>query len=181
MTTIAIEPKPKRDYSDEEKREAVALHFLHGTQSAVSKATGIPQRTLSDWQKTDWWKEYERELIHACKDEQGAGYRLIVGKTQAAIMDRLDKGDLVIGRDGKKRRKPISAKDLTVIMAIATDKDRILRGEPTSISAKATDLGAAARDFERIAKDSTAGASGGAVGLPALGNEHGPKDPAKRH
>lgn len=79
-------------------------------------------------------------------------FRRIMKKSAKSLEDRLEHGDLIIDRKGKERRKPISAKDLTVIMAIATDKDRILRGEPTSISAKATNLTAAAEEFAKIAE-----------------------------
>lgn len=155
MTAIIVAPKPKRDYSEEEKREAVVLMFTLGTQSAVSEALDIPQRTISDWMKTEWWAEYHRQMVVGNRDEFGAVFRRIVKKSASELEDRLEKGDLMRDRKGKLRRKPISAKDLTVIMAIATDKDRILRGEPTSISAKATDLGSAAREFERIANAPT--------------------------
>lgn len=176
QTTIRVEPKERRDYSDEEKREAVVLFFLHGTQSAVAKALDIPQRTISDWMKTEWWADYHRQMVSGNRDEFGAVFRRIVKKSASELEDRLDKGDLVLGRDGKKRRKPISAKDLTVIMAIATDKDRILRGEPTSISAKATDLGSAAKEFERIAQAPTS-----APEPHKPDPTHSPPDPTKRH
>ena len=42
-------------YSDEDRRRAVAEYCVHGTISQVSKATGIPGRTLSGWKNTDWW------------------------------------------------------------------------------------------------------------------------------
>lgn len=178
MTTIAIEPKPRREYSDDEKREAVVLMFTLGTQSAVSAALDIPQRTISDWMKTDWWGVYHAEMVKACKDEQGAGYRHIVAKAQKELIDRLEHGDLRRDRAGKLKRTPITAKDLMVITAIATDKDRILRGEPTSISAKATDLGAAARDFERIA---TGGGEASGPKAPISASEPHKPAPAKRH
>lgn len=149
---VLVAPKPKRIYSDEEKREAVALYFVHGTQEAVAKALDIPQRTISDWIRSDWWGEYHTLMIRSCRDEQGAGFRRIVKKAAVELEDRLDNGDLILDRKGREKRKPISAKDLTVIMAIATDKDRILRGEPTSISAKATDLKGKAAEFEAIAQ-----------------------------
>ena len=179
MTTIAIEPKPRREYSEDEKREAVVLMFTLGTQSAVSEALDIPQRTISDWMKTDWWAEYHAAMIRSVKDESGAAFRRIVKKSASELEDRLEKGDLMRDRKGKLRRKPISAKDLTVIMAIATDKDRILRGEPTSISAKAADLSGAAKEFESIAKGS------GGVTSPATGPTPSAAtalpDPTKRH
>lgn len=152
LKSVRIESKPARIYSEEEKREAVALHVIWGTQSKVAELTGIPQRTISDWMKADWWAEYRSQLIRATGDEAGATFRRIMRKASEEIEDRLDNGDIYLDRKGNEKRKPVPAKELAVIMAIATDKDRILRGEPTSISAKATDLKDKAREFEAIAQ-----------------------------
>ena len=152
LKLIRIEPKAARIYSEDEKREAVALYVIWGTQSKVAELTGIPQRTISDWIKSDWWAEYRAQLVRAAGDEAGASFRRILKKAAGEIEDRLVNGDVILDRKGREKRKPISAKDLTVIMAIATDKDRILRGEPTSISAKATDLKGKAAEFEAIAQ-----------------------------
>ena len=157
LKSVKVEKKPTRIYSEEEKREAVVLYFVRGTQEAVSKALDIPQRTISDWMRTDWWGAYHAEMVRGVKDESGAVFRRIVKKAAAELEDRLEHGDQVIDRQGRKKRKPISAKDLIVITAIATDKDRILRGEPTSISGKAPNLKDAAKQFEDIARDKAVG------------------------
>ena len=182
MTIIAIEPKPRREYSEEERREAVVLMFTLGTQSAVSAALDIPQRTISDWMKTEWWAEYHAAMVRSVKDESGAAFRRIVKKSASELEDRLEHGDLRRDREGNEYRSPITAKDLTVIMAIATDKDRILRGEPTSISAKATDLKDAAKQFERIASGGGEVSGPNAPGASApLDASDQPPSPAKRH
>lgn len=149
---MIVEKRPARIYSEDEKREAVALYFVHGTQSAVAQALDIPQRTISDWMRSDWWAEYHAAMVRSCKDESGSAFRRIVKKAATGLEDRLDNGDIILDRKGREKRKPISAKDLTVIMAIATDKDRVLRGEPTTISGKATDLKGKAAEFEAIAQ-----------------------------
>jgi len=151
---VVAEKRPARIYSEDEKREAVALMFTLGTQEAVAKALDIPQRTVSDWTRTEWWAEYHAQMVRAVKDESGAAFRRIVRKSSVALEDRLDHGDLILDRKGREVRKPISAKDLTVIMAIATDKDRVLRGEPTTISGKATSLKDKAAEFAAIAEES---------------------------
>lgn len=126
--------------------------FTLGTQSDVAKALDIPQRTISDWMKTDWWQIYHQEMVRSSKDEGGAMFRRIMKKSASELEDRLEHGDLIVDREGNEvGRKPVGAKDLCVIMAIATDKDRVLRGEPTSISAKAPSLKAAAEEFAKIA------------------------------
>ena len=159
LKAILISKPPSRIYSEEQKREAVVLHFNLGTQEAVSKALGIPQRTISDWERSEWWKDLKAQLIAECKDEQGAGWRELVKKSQVALLDRVTHGDKYLTAGGKERRKPIPAKELAVIAAIATDKDRILRGEPTSISARTTNLQATAKEFEDIAQGKDKGAA----------------------
>lgn len=151
LTSVHIEKKPARIYSEEERREAVLLYFIHGTQTKVAELTGIPQRTLSGWIKEPWWAEFTRDLVAACKDSTGAKFRQIIEKAADETLDRLTNGDIVMTKDGPVR-KPVSAKDAAVIMAVATDKDRILRGEPTSISGKATSLEDKAAEFARLAE-----------------------------
>ena len=159
LKSVKVEKKPSRIYSEDEKRGACVLMFVHGTQEAVAKATGIPQRTISDWVRSEWWGDWTKALIKQSQDEFGAGWRDLIRKAQLGLRDRLDKGDVYLDKRGKERRRPISAKDLSVIAAIATDKDRILRGEPTSISGKAPNLKDAARQFAAIAGEKDKGAA----------------------
>ena len=49
-------------YSDQQRREAVALHVLHGNWKRVSELTGIPERTLNDWSIQPWFATMLAEL-----------------------------------------------------------------------------------------------------------------------
>ncbi len=109
-------------YSDEDRRRAVAEYCVHGTISQVSKATGIPGRTLSGWKNTDWWVcEYTK--VRAQKEEEITANNLaIITAAQEGIKDRIANGDHHLNKDGKLVRVPVKARDLSVVSGIAWDK-----------------------------------------------------------
>ncbi|WP_214293398.1 hypothetical protein, partial [Escherichia coli] len=43
-------------HSSDDRRIAAIQFVLLGSMRRTAEATGIPVRTLYDWQKTDWWE-----------------------------------------------------------------------------------------------------------------------------
>ncbi|MCY0853225.1 helix-turn-helix domain-containing protein [Cupriavidus sp. D39] len=43
-------------YTSEDRRRVAIQYALLGSVRRVAQATGIPVRTIYDWQKTDWWE-----------------------------------------------------------------------------------------------------------------------------
>src|SRR5439155_3126609 len=78
-----------------------------------------------------------------------AKFTEIVHKSLACIVDRLDNGDFVFNsKTGKLDRKPVSARDLSLVSAINVDKRQLLRGLPTSRS----ETSVSKQDFDRLEK-----------------------------
>jgi len=140
-----------------QKRIQVAVAFLvEGNVSRTSKVTAIPETTIRDWRKTDWWEQLCAEVRSQKEEEFQAGFTRIVDSAIGQVEDRLKLGDvkLVKTRDGHEQvRVPVSAKDAIVIGGIGYDKLRLSLNLPTSIrGSSGPDLEALARKFEAMGK-----------------------------
>jgi transposase-like protein len=116
-------------YSDQQRREAVACYVLHGTWRKVSELTGIPQRTLNDWSIQPWFGTLLAEVRAEKSDELDAALTSIIHAGTTELLDRLKNGDPVLVA-GEIKRKPVSAKDLALVSAIAYDKRALIREQP---------------------------------------------------
>ncbi|EFP65996.1 hypothetical protein HMPREF1004_02221 [Ralstonia pickettii] len=93
----------------------------------TAEATGIPVRTLYDWQKTDWWETLVAQVRTEMEGEIDATLSKMIQLALAATMDRLENGDYVVTAKGEIVRKPVSARDVMAILAMAIDKRQVLR------------------------------------------------------
>jgi len=95
---------------------------------------GISYNTLNEWKRKGWIQEaveIAKDLVQEQLDRKLSG---VVHQALNNISTALEKGDGYIGKDGTLKHKPVTAKDNAVIAAIAFDKQRLLRGEATTIS-----------------------------------------------
>jgi len=137
-------------YSDEDRRRAVIEYHIHGSQTKVSKLTGIPQSTIATWIKTDWWAEQLLKLSNQLEDQILANNEKIVTESQEQLLDRIENGDfrlvktkkalknddgsLEVSEDYELKRIPMTGKDLTISGGTHQDKRRIQLNLPTNIS-----------------------------------------------
>jgi hypothetical protein len=120
-------------YSDKEKMNAVCVFAVSGNSRRVAEITKIPEATIRAWKSTEWWNEILGR-IHTEQDEElNSNLTKLINKAVDAVNDRIDHGDYIYDtRKGALVRKPVSARDLTVVTAISIDKRELLRGNPTS-------------------------------------------------
>ena len=54
----------RRNYTEEEKRLAVATYVVHGTLTGAAKQCGIPYTTIQRWKKDNpaWWEKIAAEV-----------------------------------------------------------------------------------------------------------------------
>ncbi len=137
-------------YSDEDRRRTVIEYHIHGSQTKVSKLTGIPQSTIATWIKTDWWAEQLLKLSNQLEDQILANNEKIVTESQEQLLDRIENGDfrlvktkkalkhddgsLEVSEDYELKRIPMTGKDLTISGGTHQDKRRIQLNLPTNIS-----------------------------------------------
>src|SRR5262249_55697209 len=126
-------------YSDQQRREAVALYLLHGNWRRGSELSSIPERTLNDWSIQPWFATMLTELRAEKGAELDGVYTRIIDEATAQLLDRLKNGDpYVVG--GEVRRKPVSARDLALVSAITYDKRALARNAPVPDADKVLSL-----------------------------------------
>lgn len=120
-------------FTDKEKLNAVCTYALTNNARRTAEITKIPEGTIRSWKTTDWWQE-AMSRVHREEDESIAtDLTNMVNKAVGHINDRLDNGDYIYDtKRGEIRRKPMGAKDLAIVTAIAIDKKQLLRGKATS-------------------------------------------------
>ena len=124
-------------YSDDQWREAAVLFAVKGTAAVVSRELSIPEATLSNWRRTEWWETIVDEVRRQNEELARARYAELVDKATAQALERLPEA---------------SAKDACTIAAISTDKLRVLQNLPTRITATTDSLEKLARQFEAISE-----------------------------
>lgn len=125
----------KGQYTDEDKRRAMAVYTVLGNQLRTAEQTGIPRRTLHDWIKSSWGQDMITAIRHEKQDQFIAGYTNIIESALESVQERLSTGDYVgTGDDGNPVYKPLSARDSIMIAAISTDKMRLLSNQATTIT-----------------------------------------------
>lgn len=121
-------------FPDEKKIEAVTMYAITGHFGRTSELTSIPEYTLRQWRKQEWFQDLLKEIRVENNEKIDAKFTDIVDKSLDQLTDRVTNGDFHVLRDGTLIRKPITAKDLSLVAAINIDKRQLLRGEPTSRS-----------------------------------------------
>lgn len=121
-----------KHWTAKDKIKAIAAWLVLGKMPAVAEQTGIPLNTLNYWRQQPWWFEQVEKIRAEENLEVDNTYSKIVKKTQEVILDRLEHGDAVVTKDGSIIRRPVLAKDASLIGAVAFDKRAILRDIPQS-------------------------------------------------
>ena len=119
-------------YTDKERIEAVALYAATGSYPRVAELTGIGVGSLRKWSKEDWFGALLDEIRAENDQAIDAKFNNIIGTALDKLADRVENGDFVLTKDGELVRKPVGARDLSIVTAINIDKRQLLRGKPTS-------------------------------------------------
>lgn len=152
----------KREWSEQKRIEVATAHAMGLKAPMIEAATGVPAQTIRHWRMQDWFKDLVTEMQREEDIEVDAKFGKILGKALDSVVDRLENGDFMFDKKkGTFVRRPIFIKDAVKVADVVFDKRNLLRGKPTSISAKQeqmTDrLAKLALEFERFvrAKDIT--------------------------
>lgn len=115
-----------RVYTLDEKYGAVATFYLTGEWKETSRQTGIPEATIRNWSKSEWWNEMlERVISDVSARLRSKGTRIVDLATDA-IVDRLTNGDEVVGKKGELLRRKVSLKDALWASLTWFDKTRAI-------------------------------------------------------
>lgn len=120
-------------YSDEDRLRAVSAYAITGSFRKVEERTGIPHQTVHAWSQTEWWESLLGQVRTLNKDRYQSVFAGFLEKVAVELQDRLENGDPIVDKEGQTvGRKPVSAKELGILAAIAYDKMALIAGDPTS-------------------------------------------------
>jgi len=123
-------------YTDDIRRAGIGIYVVTGTCTATAKQLNIPDRTVQDWSKKEWWLNTIAVVRAEKQDELDAQITGYIEKAFKSVDDRLTNGDPYINsKTGEIGLKPVSCRDSAMVGGIMYDKRALIRNMPTSISA----------------------------------------------
>lgn len=133
----------------------VLLHYaLYGSIKDAAEYAEVDPRTVSRWKQTARWWDTELAKVRRAKTDQLDGkFDKMIEKTNEQLLDRIENGDFKLDKNGTQVRLPMGGRDLVMISAILFDKQRLLRGEATQITAKSTTLEDLMNQFEKMSQN----------------------------
>lgn len=156
VTGLVAKGMERGIFPDSKKQEVVALWAVCGKAATISELTGVPESTVKNWRKQEWFLQALAEIRAENNERLDAQTTAIIEKSYDQIQDRLDNGELVLNhKTGELVRRPVGVKDLALVAAITIDKRQLIRGLPTSrtetVSAGGDKLAKLAEAFEALA------------------------------
>ncbi len=112
-------------YTDEDRRKAVVLYQVMGTDQAVAREMGIPDRTITGWRHSDWWEQVAATVSGEIEDKLRATFRKVALEGTQLALDAI-------------RSKELKGKEAMITAGIAYDKLRLSENRPTSITGQST-------------------------------------------
>lgn len=134
MNTPTRQPGIKRPISD--RLQAALCWIITGSAKEAGELCGIPGRTILNWMEEPSWEILVAEARKIRQGELDAKFTRVIHKAMDELVDRLDRGDEVVTKNGDTVRRKVSAREAAWIAGVLSDKRAILRGTPTSISSK---------------------------------------------
>lgn len=123
----------KTHYTDKEKLNVVCVFAITGNSRRTAEICKVPEASIRAWKSTDWWFEAMNNIIVEKDEELQTSLTKLIDNAVEKINDRIDNGDYIYdAKRGALVRKPVNARDLSVVTATALDKRQLLRGRPTS-------------------------------------------------
>jgi hypothetical protein len=126
-------------YTDRERIEAATLYAALGSIPRVGELTGISQSALRGWVREDWFKALLDEIRAENDQKIDVRFNEIISDALDQLGDRVKNGDFILTKTGEMIRKPVGARDLSIVTAINIDKRQLLRNKPTTITEKVSD------------------------------------------
>jgi hypothetical protein len=119
-------------FPDRKKLEVVGLYAALGKVKEVSELSKVPISQIYKWRKEPWFQDALKEIRIENNEKIDAKFTEIIEEALEQVTDRVRNGDYTQNAKGEVIRRPISAKDLSLVVAINVDKRELLRGEATS-------------------------------------------------
>ena len=117
-------------HSDNQRIQLVTTYLATGNLALAASTLEIPESTARRWKATDWWKQMVEDIRSEENLALDAKLHKVVDKSVEALLDRVENGDFQFDqRTGKMMRKPISARDASVVTRDMIDRRELLQGK----------------------------------------------------
>lgn len=121
-------------WKDSKKVEVVTTYMSTGSLRLTAAICKVPEITVNEWKRADWWKKIEEDLRNAENFELSSRLKNIVDKSLDTVLDRIEGGDHMFNpRTGEIIRVPVKLRDAVRAMDSAVDKRQLLTNQPTKI------------------------------------------------
>lgn len=142
-------------FPQQTKVDACTMYCVYGDFDQVSALTKVPADILRVWHQEPWWVEIQKAVYVEQNENLSSRINMVLDKSLAEISERLELGDVFYeSKTGEFKRKPVDTKTLAILFDNLTTKRQLVRGQPTSISAKIgidERLNKLAESFEKFA------------------------------
>lgn len=101
---------------------AVRLWAKFATDLQIAQYLNIPPHAVREYTSSLWWAEIVRQLRPQLDFDIENSFGRIGFKALEEIEDRLRYGDFYVTRTGERARRPLAARDLAAIAALAVEK-----------------------------------------------------------
>ena len=123
----SITAETNRQWSDNQKTEAIQSYLLLGNLALTSRILGIPEITLRVWKRTEWWADMVNEIKSQDRIQLSARMKKIVDASLTVVEDRLLNGDYQFDqKTGQNIRKPVNMKDAHKVAVDLQDRQDLL-------------------------------------------------------
>lgn len=121
---------PLSKYTIEQKVQLIVEYILSGSLSQACERTNIAFSSAIAWrERALWWSDVVEKIRKEKQDELDGKITFVMNKGVEEVLDRIENGDEVFDKDGNKRRKKVSLRDLTTSLGILFDKRANIRGD----------------------------------------------------
>ena len=124
-------------YTPEVRQDAATLYAVYGNTEEVANLCNVPEKILKEWRQEPWWIEIQKQVYAEQNDRLASRISRVLDVTITQLEDRLEHGDhCIVQKTGEVIVKPVDASVLAKMFEGLAHQRRIVRGEPTSITAK---------------------------------------------
>lgn len=117
-------------HSDSQRIELVTTFLATGNLALTAATLQIPESTARRWKAAPWFKQMVEEIRNEETLVIDAKLKKVVDKSIDALLDRVEGGDYQFDqKTGHLIRKPISARDASVITRDMIDRRQLLQGK----------------------------------------------------
>jgi hypothetical protein len=114
-------------WSDQKRIEVLTTFLATGSQKYTSAITGVPEPTITQWRKSEWWGERTKDLQLEDNIKLDSKLSKVMDKALDAVIDRIDNGEYMYDpRTGEIKRIPAKLRDVQKVAGDMIDKKQLL-------------------------------------------------------